>query len=953
MSSRRYSSAWFVCWVYLILSASGSARAQSLVARPVDTFSTSSRLDLEVVSTAEQTASGLVVLRLTGSKDRTYTVERSADLIRWSPVDEIKLTSTGRDIEDRIGDQSSGEVFYRAKALDQVSPYVPGEILVRTRASRREAVDAEAERLLNESGVEVTPVFVLDTPIMRLFGEVEVTCHLTDRPVDEVVMELNQSNAFDLVCPNHWLYPEELPNDPEAIRQWGVTSSSPFGANAEGAWDRGWTGDREVVVGIIDTGVQVEHPDLKANIWVNSREIPGNFIDDDANGFVDDVNGYDFFNQDATLFDGPYYDLHGTHVAGIIGAAGGNGEGVAGINWNISIVSAKALGETADGIRGKETDIVKAIDYMTSLKLNGVNLVAVNCSWGGTPYSPLLHDAMIRAAKADILMVCSAGNEGIDTDPEANRHYPSTFDTTVAPEGGNETPASYDAIVSVAAIQRDGALLKLQADATKKRSNYGKTTVDIAAPGWEILSTATLDGNVVAPYAELSGTSMAAPHVTGALALFASEMNLSASQLKSRLLETAKPVDKLRDQVATSGTLDVEQFITGQLPRENAAPTANEDDLEYDPVQGGPQSVAVLDNDSDADGDALALTGFSQGRYGTVSPAVDPPGSLVYTAGDAFTSSDVFSYIVEDTQGGSAIGRVKVKASAIPNARPEPRDDAVEIFIGDRPLIAVTHNDYDPEGEPLHIVDFSQGANRGSVSLLSPDTAVLEYSPVSGFVGDDFFTYKVSDPAGNVAEAKVTVTVRQKTERTLTVGGDTNFGVVNVGDESVRVLTLTNSGNATLTIDSLAYPPGFSGSWRGGNISKGSSQFVVVFYRPVTAGLTSGELTLQGNFTRAHPVVLFTGEGAVQEAEDLKLEGELDFGQVSIATSEFLPMTIANEGASDVNVASVELPAGYSANWTGGDLPAGALKTFHVTFSPKTVGVASGDITLRTERVAC
>src|SRR5262249_48886988 len=150
---------------------------------------------------------------------------------------------------------------------------------------------------------------------------------------------------------------------------------------------------------IVDEGIQFSHPDLSANIWTNSGEIPGDGIDNDGDGYIDDIHGWDFYNNDNSIYDGTSDD-HGTHVTGTIGAAGGNGLGVAGVNWHVTYISAKFLGPNG----GYTSDAVQAIDYMTYLKSKkGLNIVALNSSWGGGGYSQSLHDAIIRAAKADIL----------------------------------------------------------------------------------------------------------------------------------------------------------------------------------------------------------------------------------------------------------------------------------------------------------------------------------------------------------------------------------------------------------------------------------------------------------------------------------------------------------------------------------------------------------------------
>ncbi|MFM8327147.1 MAG: S8 family serine peptidase, partial [Pirellulaceae bacterium] len=202
--------------------------------------------------------------------------------------------------------------------------------------------------------------------------------------------------------PNWWVKPS-IANDPyytTSSRLWGLYSddsgsptgpsgtTNPFGSAAEVAWRAGHRGSGTVVIGVIDEGLQVTHPDLAANVWVNSKEIAGDGLDNDNNGYIDDINGFDFFNNDGSVYDGTGDD-HGTHVAGTIGGVGNNGIGVAGVAWNVKMISAKFLGPSG----GYTSDAVRALDYLTALKNSGVNIVATNNSWGGGGYSSALHSA--------------------------------------------------------------------------------------------------------------------------------------------------------------------------------------------------------------------------------------------------------------------------------------------------------------------------------------------------------------------------------------------------------------------------------------------------------------------------------------------------------------------------------------------------------------------------------
>ena len=318
----------------------------------------------------------------------------------------------------------------------------------------------------------------------------------------------------------------------------GSGTTNTFGSGAEEAWGNGYIGSSQVVVAVIDEGVDVSHPDLQRNIWVNPGEVANDGIDNDGNGRIDDVNGWDFFNNDKTVYDGGSGDTHGTHVAGTIGAVGGNGVGVAGVSWDVKMISAKFLGPTGGSI----TAAIQAIDYLTALKVNqGVNIVAMNNSWGGGGYSTALHAAIIRAANAGILFVAAAGNSSLNNDTSAN--YPSNYSTLVGVSG---TPAaSYESVIAVASTTSSGGLSSF--------SNYGATQVDIGAPGSSILST--LPGNTYGTY---SGTSMATPHVTGAVAvLAAAKPGASAASLRDAILSSAVPTTSLAGKTVTGGRLSV------------------------------------------------------------------------------------------------------------------------------------------------------------------------------------------------------------------------------------------------------------------------------------------------------------------------------------------------------------------------------------------------------------
>ncbi len=344
---------------------------------------------------------------------------------------------------------------------------------------------------------------------------------------------LNESSYIEYAEPNYIYRASDLPNDPLLDQLWGLinrgqaVSNSGTGVrgvdiDAERAWQIA-TGSKNVVVAVIDTGVDYTIPDLAPNMWQNQAELNGEEgVDDDGNGFVDDIYGYDFANSDADPRDD---HGHGSHCSGTIGANGNDANGVVGVNWNVSIMALKFL--TASG-SGTLEGAIKSIDYATE---NGAHIMSN--SWGGGGFSKTLEDAIIRANDKGILFIAAAGNHKANND--ARPTYPANY----------EVPN----VMSVAAIDNSGKLASF--------SCYGKETVHLAAPGVEVLST-TPDG-----FKSWSGTSMATPHVSGVAALvLGNEPGLSMLEIKERLIRTARPIAGLRNKVFTGGIVNAYHALT-------------------------------------------------------------------------------------------------------------------------------------------------------------------------------------------------------------------------------------------------------------------------------------------------------------------------------------------------------------------------------------------------------
>lgn len=424
-----------------------------------------------------------------------------------------------------------------AQSLKAGKPHVAGELIVQFRAGANESDKQRAMRRVNGSRADI---LVRGRHRIDLGGDVELLDVRGHATVADAIALLQGDGAVEFVEPN-WIYQHTAnSNDPYYTNGtlWGMygDQSSPSNQFGSQAGDAASNHCGDVWVGIIDEGYMYTHVDLAANAAKNPGEIAGNGIDDDGNGYVDDVYGWDFANNDASVFDG-LDDDHGTHVAGTIGGVGNNSTGLAGVCWSIKMMGAKFLGKNG----GTTANAIKAVDYFTDLKLrHGINMIATSNSWGGGGFSQGLQDAIERANAAGILFIAAAGNDSYDCD-----------------SGSNCYPAEYpnDNIIAVASITSSGAMSSF--------SSYGKTTVDICAPGSSIMSTLPVrsKGQVASGYGSYSGTSMATPHVSGAAALY-KQRNPSAShlQVKSAILGNAAPTASCNGKVVSNGRLDVSNF---------------------------------------------------------------------------------------------------------------------------------------------------------------------------------------------------------------------------------------------------------------------------------------------------------------------------------------------------------------------------------------------------------
>lgn len=453
--------------------------------------------------------------------------------------------------------------------------------------------------------------------------------------VEDAINALKASPQVEYAEPNYILYPSEVAEatpkdvtDPLYGDLWGmrntgqsiewVTGTPGIDIKAEGAWLR-TQGSSNVVVAVIDTGTDINHPDIKNQIWKNPGEIAGDGIDNDQNGYIDDVNGWDFFNNDNTVFDEGDGDEHGTHVSGTI-AGSSNSIGVVGVAPNVKIMPLKFLGP--DG--GDSADAVLAINYA---KAKGVKIT--NNSWGGGEYSQALYDA-IKGSNS--LFVAAAGNETQDID--AVPSYPAAYDLSN--------------ILSVGAIDNTGNISDF--------SNYGPKNVDIAAPGTSIKSTVPKGWSSDYSYAYefYNGTSMASPHAAGVAALLQStNSSITPSQMKSSITSTVTKLSSLTGKVGTGGLLNAQAAVNTQADNDipgkpfpgttvsgTVSATTDLDDVYSLDLKKGEKVTVTLTGATGTD--------FDLYLYKPSATTVKSSDGIAIYSEKAGTSSETFTYIAPE-----------------------------------------------------------------------------------------------------------------------------------------------------------------------------------------------------------------------------------------------------------------------------------------------------------------
>ena len=610
-------------------------------------------------------------------------------------------------------------------SLLEASDYTHTEVLVRF----KDDVKVDSLKMWSGTDLPTERSAVLNAPLGQGFRSDSQLWEMPVLPgqsVEELVRHYNGLDLVDFAEPNYRMQAAAVPNDQFYGVLWGLPD-----INAETAWDTR-TDSSSIIVGVIDSGVEYDHPDLVDNMWTNSDEIAGNGIDDDGNGYVDDFFGYDFDNEDPDPRDD---NGHGTHVAGTIGARGNNSIGVTGVGWNASLMALKVIGT------GSNADVARAIDYATD---NGAKITNNSYGYAGSNVggSQTISNAVGRAKDAGVLYVVAAGNSR-STIPASNMD--GSFNSWPA-----ELSKVHDNVITVAATDSDGSFASY--------SHWGTESVQIAAPGTQIGSTYTNGG-----YVYSSGTSMAAPHVAGAAALlWAERPELSYLDIKDAMLSTARPEHL---NLVGDGVLDLgaAMDLIKTSGNQGNAPVAVDDTATV--AEDSEVSVAVLSNDSDADGDTLTIESFTQGTNGSV---VISGSNLVYTPSANFNGSDSFTYTINDGTGLTDTATVSVTVTAV-NDNPVANDDSATTEEDVAVTINLVANDTDIDGDSLSIESVGTASNG---SVVNNGNGTVTYTPNAGFFGSDSFTYVVSDgSATDTATVRVTVTEVTTSEQVIGYAG--------------------------------------------------------------------------------------------------------------------------------------------------------------------------------------
>jgi len=735
-----------------------------------------------------------------------------------------------------------------AATIHPTGTSVPGEVLVKIRTDASQNEVAGIEHLADaDQGERVATV--KSGHIVRL--------HSRSKNVDALITALSKNPNIEYVEPNYLLHLVATPNDTSFGQLWGLRNTGQViggvagiaGADisAEGAWNV-TTGSASIVVGVVDTGIDYNHPDLAANVWSNPGG-KGNAI------CAAGTHGFNAITKTCNPMDDHY---HGTHVSGTIGGVGNNSLGVAGVNWTTSIMGLKFL--DWDG-GGTTADAIAAIDFAVQAKIDGVNVRVLSNSWGGGGFSKALLDEINKANENDILFVASSGNDYSNNDTYP--HYPSSY----------ATPN----MIAVAATDNRDALAYF--------SNIGPTTVHLGAPGLNVYST--MPGG---SYGSLSGTSMAAPHVSGVAALvLAQHPAYTTAQVKAAILDNTDPISSLQGKVITNGRLNAARAL--------GVPAGPDFTLSISPasrtvLQGGSTTYTVTITPTNGfSGDvALSITGLPAGATGSFTPTPATTNSTLSITTSAATPVSNNTPIITASGAGKSHSAV---ATLIVTAPP--------VFIPCPTLSFVTRVD---SGTPTALLtaDFNRD---GKADLASTNVSTNNVSVVLGN-GNGFFQSSVKFAVGTAPLSLAGADFN----------GDGRIDLVTANSGSNNVSILIGNGDGTFLAAT--------------HVPAGTSPFAVTTGDFNNDGKT--DVAVANNGSSNVSILLGAGDGTFQAAVNYAAAS----GPFSIAAAD-----LNRDGAADLAVAAynVSKVAVLRGNGDG---------TFQaaVTYSAGggTAAVAAGDV---------
>jgi len=706
--------------------------------------------------------------------------------------------------------------------------------------------------------------------------------------VEEALARYASDSRVEYAEPDYIISIEQTgrntPDDPRVGELWGLNNTGQTGGTVDADIDaaEAWTiqtgGD--VLIGVVDTGIDWRHVDLAGNVWVNPGEIPGNHVDDDHNGFVDDVNGWDFVSGDNDPMDD---NGHGTHVSGTIAAVGNNGVGVAGVCWKARLMAIKMLDANGTGTMSMA---IAGVEYATRM---GVRLM--NESWGSTAYSRALEDALAAAADANVLIVAAAGNNARDNDYLP--FYPSSY--------------GYDNIIAVANTDAN--------DTLSITSDYGVESVDVAAPGDRILSL--LPGN---RYGLLSGTSMATPHVSGTIALVLTEAPLmTPAQVKALLLATADRVPSLQGKVA-SGRLNAYSALAAL----DATPPGAISDLRVD--ETGSNTVTLTWTAVGDDGDVGTAAAYDV-RYADIPirpsnfdraarvedcPAPGAPGTretLRVGGLDVKTTYFFAVRVLDERLNASVVSRMVAGRT-----RGEPEVSfAPDEFEGAALTGATAKQTLRISNVGKGTVDFSFSPSaRGWVTAM-PDagtvgaretvnvTVTLDALGLAGGDYDDTITMTTNDPALPTVALPAHLTVTSA-PHVVVSDAAVDFGAWFVGTGTRREIQVTNRGDRPLEVTAVELTDpdaAFGVDAVPTTLAPAAMETLAVSFTPAAPGVAGSTLRIASN-DPDDPVATVALVGLGLPPPDVRVEPEGIVAELRTGGSTTREVTISNDGESDL-----------------------------------------------------